>query len=484
MLTRRYFLLPAGMLALANFCSFALVEWKLIARHNALKKDSLVRNPLFLKTNDNDPAGPPSRNAKNYNAKKRGYLSKSKARRSERNQSNSTESISRSKAVNTVLKLQNPMKINRWLRLLSNEKNFKLDSWSTRDQIEFVKVLKERKAYDAIMMFLDFGKPDVKVFTTATFSMALSQKHRDKAFEILNKMDECSVEPTALTVIAILGSLDGPSDVSNVMKDMDNRGIVMNAEVFNSAMYAIRRVPRGSKPDANDWQVALNLFQKMRSKRIQPTSKTYHAILQVLGRTGKVTMAKSLLQQWKSSANSLQTDDYVWLAAISVCAQAADHEGAIRLITDMQEVGCTPTLRHSSALLKTFSRAGRDDLALMTLQMMLGENHFEESKRPTFTLPCVPPDLIALNTIMKACAKANNFESALSVFRRIQAGEFTDPTSSRVIAPDQITFHSMLGACHDSKVAKDIVREVRVLSVVDSLVINVIFRISQNTCYR
>lgn len=449
-------LMPALLLTLANFCSFALVEWEFFSRRHISGNGSTRAKPLFQKRDDS----PGEQYARRPKPKLPGSGSSNP---NENRASPSKETMSKIKAIKTFERLQTPKKINMWLRDMrpkNHPSTGPFNGWSIRDQVSFVKLLQQRNAFDAIMSFLDLGKPDVKVYTTATFAVALSGHHRKKALAILKKMDGRNVEPTALTIIALLGALDGPSSVSKMMNEMEDRGVAMNTEVFNSAIYAIRRFPRSSNPDDMDWQVALNLFQKMRSKRIQPSSKTYHALLQVLSRTGKASLAMSLLQQWKSTTSTLATDDHVWGAAINVCAQAADYDKAIHLVMEMQEAGCTPTLRHCSALLKAFSRAGRDDFALATLQMMLGDTDCGDLAKTNLSLPFTSPDLIALNTVIKACSEARNLDGVMSIFERMQAGEFRDPETCRVISPDRITFHSMLQACRDPTTAREIVKEV------------------------
>jgi pentatricopeptide repeat protein len=334
--------------------------------------------------------------------------------------------------------------------------------WSVQEQIEFIKLLQENRAYKAIIILLDnLGKQHVKVCTTAAFAMALSPNYRDQALEILDRMDKDGIEPTSLTFIALLGSVDGPSATAKFMKRIETyKNVKLNAEVFNSAIYSCRRTPRGSEPDDHDWQAALNLLQQMRRKRIKPTIKTYHAVLQVLSRTGKVQIAMSLIQQLKNTKD-LQADDQVWAAAISVCAQAADCKGAIHVVNEMQKAGCRPNLRHCSALLKAFAQTGQDQTALMTLEMMLGKDTRTNTEEFLFRLPPTSPDLVALNTVIAACSKGGNFDGAKSIFDRIKAGEFQDPLTQKVISPDRITHHSLLVACRNPETARDIVKEVK-----------------------
>lgn len=380
-------------------------------------------------------------------------------------------------AFQQVNQLHTPRKIDSWMKSIYKEQTAKsltddlrhpFETFSSRDEINFVKLLQSKHAYESIILFVQLGNPDVKVFTTAIFALALSgEPYRQRALELLHLMDEKQVKPTSLTVIALLGSLDGPTAVSELMKDMERRGVVMTTEVYNSAIYAIRRIPRWqSKAETSDFQVALNLFQKMKSKRIQPSSKTYHALLQVLARTGKVDLAMSLMRQWKiSPIETIRSSDFVWLEAIHVCARASDCKTAIQLVMEMQEMGCVPTLRHCSALLRAFARVGNDMLALGLLGLMLGDcESIRIGSAQELRLPLISPDLVALNTVIKSCARVGNFEGASSIFQRMKAGEFLDPESLEPIFPDKITYHSILQSCRDAYLARDIVKEVRALS--------------------
>jgi pentatricopeptide repeat protein len=398
------------------------------------------------------------------NRRKNNYNTNPSFEKGRRNRKGSFEHTSSTKAANRsswseIDRLPSKWEIDNWVRRRREESYF--SDWTFADQIAFVKLLQGRRAFKAILYFLDsLSYPNVKVCTTAMFSMALSSNHRHEALGILDLMDRLGVSPTSLTFIALLGSIDGPSAASWMMARFERyKGVKMTAEVYNSAIYACRRVAVGSRPDDNDWQVALRLLQQMRSKRIQPTTKTFHAMLQVLSRTGKVSMAMALLQQMQNTPH-LKPDDFVWAAAINVCAQAADYRGAIKVINDMQTAGFRPNLRHCSALIKAFVKSGQDDLALLALEMMVGSSDTEDPSNP-FRLPIAAPDIIALNTVVAACAKSHNYEAAMSIYERMKAGEFQDPINNKVIAPDIITHHSMLIACSNPEDARQIVKEVR-----------------------
>jgi pentatricopeptide repeat protein len=355
--------------------------------------------------------------------------------------------------------------IDRWIFDMISNNPAIFNRWRIKAHIDFVKLLQDKQAYGAVSIFLQkIEKADVKVYTTAMFGFALSISHRHLALEVLNLMDERGVDPTSLTFIAVLGSVDGAKAVSSLMKRIESYSKVeLTDEVFNSAIFACKR--RGSDGETSrNWQTALNLFQIMRRKRIDPTIKTYHALLQVLGGTGQVHMAKSLLQQLHNTAG-LVADNRVWAAAINICADRGDCDGALHFVREMNARGHRPNLLVCSVLLKAFALGARDELALQALDMMVRRDGSGSSddglSSYSFHLPPVLPDRIALNTVISACAKAKNFAGALEVLARMKDGEFLDPENGQVVTPDIISYHSILKFCTEPIVAMRLVKEMR-----------------------
>jgi pentatricopeptide repeat protein len=127
--------------------------------------------------------------------------------------------------------------------------------------------------------------------------------------------------------------------------------------------------------------------------------------------------------------------------------------------------GHRPNLLICSVLLKAFALGAQDELALQALDMMVGREtngHPQKDKIPrTFHLPPVPPDRIALNTVISACAKAKNLAGALEVLERMKRGEFLDPENGQEVTPDLISYHSVLKFCTDPEFAMSLVKEIR-----------------------
>lgn len=366
--------------------------------------------------------------------------------------------------------IKNRNDIHSWIEDIVQHINNPFDGWNVKSQIDFVKLLQEHHAYPSIMIFLrQLVNPNVKVCTTAMFAMVLSLEYRYLALEILDFMDEQNVQPTSLTFIALLGSVDGSKATSKTMKRIEKyKHVQLSAEVFNSAIFACKRKTvedhTNNDSDLNDWQMPLNWLQLMRRKRIQPTVKTYDAILQVLSGTGQTHLAKSIMQQLLNTPD-IKPDDRVWASAMNVCAEALDYHGTIDLINQMQASGHRPNLLHASILLKALALNGQVEMSMLVLEMMTraeegGNTDHQDSALP-FRLPRISPDRVALNTIIAACAKAENATAALSIVQRMKDGEFQDPVNGKTIYPDLISYHNILKSCRSPEMAIQIVKEMR-----------------------
>lgn len=408
--------------------------------------------------------------------------------------------------------------------------------WSIHEQVEFVKYLQRRRAFSSILLFLsvlDFDSTEenedttsisttsqnndikkqqhrlVKVYTTALFVISSSidldrdHHHRDRnnnnvvdtkamALEILDRMQRNHVPATTLTYVAIFKNLQGrPADVIQMIRFLEKNElqlplmerITWDAEVYHAAIYACgsqthrshRTSNRSSSTNSNnnDWQTSLSLMQHMQRKGIQPTSKTYLAVLDVMAQNqAKVPIIKSIIRQWKNARVAGRCDgdqeDRIWATALNACAVMGDVCQALQFVEEMSET-CTPNLRHCTAILKSFARAkggGRDRLATTALDAMMGnktavlEVQDGNNKQYQVLLPSTALDLVALNTILSIVVKAGSFEDAQQLFHRIQGGEFKD-SSGTVLSPDRITYHNLLVGCRDPEFAKQIVKEMR-----------------------
>jgi pentatricopeptide repeat protein len=472
-----------------TFRTFALVSWSNVPHYNGFgrcfAKQSLESPGLkngkqpssgVGDENGKQRPGPPAGEAKRRTFNTQRNDSKStngdgKVDTKKRHPASSQNQLTKDQIWSSVEQSASGKEINSWMQKLASNTLTKnesspFQSWSMKDQNELIRLLKERGAYQGIVVFMEhFGEQNVYLYTTSIFALALSPSHRKEAESILDLMDDRRIQPTSLTFVALIGSVDGPAATTEMMKRIDKyKKVKLNSEVFHSAIYACCRIPAGATSPERDWQTAISFFQQMRRKRIAPTTKTYAALMQVLSRTGQIKITLSLLRELQATPG-LQADDRVWGAAINVCAQVGDYQEAIALINEMNRSGFRANLRHCSTFLKALAKSGQEKLALQALEMMLGRNDTaimsDKEERLGFYLPPTPLDLVAVNTVMAACSKAGNFNSTKLLFERLKAGDFRDAATDKPISPDRISYHTVLSSCKSPKLARELVKEVR-----------------------
>jgi len=427
--------------------------------------------------------------------------------------------------------IDSPDKIEKWIvgqlkrfRSQKQQNNTSISpwaKWSIHEQVEFVKYLQRRRAFNSILSFLsvlDFDqnktgnenmpikKQDrlVKVYTTALFAISASRIDRDPnakklldekaiVLEVLDQMQRNHVAATTLTYVAIFKNLQGrSSDVMGMIRFVEKRELTLpktertiwDAEVYHAAIYAcgcqtdrLRRVNRkGDKfspsNSKNDWQTPLSLMQHMQRNGIQPNSKTYLAVLDVLVQNeAKIPIITSIVNQWINAREAGRCDgsqeDRIWAKALNACAVVGDVCQALQFVTEMSKLS-KPNLRHCTALLKSFARAdgvGRDQLAITALNAMMGNTTAfleiqDGNKDFQVLLPRTDLDLVALNTAISIVVKNGSYNDAQKLFDRIMGGDFID-SNGLVLSPDRITYHTLLSGCRDPTIAKQIIKEMR-----------------------
>jgi pentatricopeptide repeat protein len=119
----------------------------------------------------------------------------------------------------------------------------------------------------------------------------------------------------------------------------------------------------------------------------------------------------------------------------------------------MQERSIPINTVHIGALLSALANNGEDRLALEILHNF--ENGTSAKVADDLVLHPVTLDLVAINTILAACARANNFDTAKEILHQLKSGNFEG------LAPDVISYNTVLSACGDATEAKLLVKEMR-----------------------
>jgi pentatricopeptide repeat protein len=331
-----------------------------------------------------------------------------------------------------------------------------------KDGPEFIRELGNRKAYDAMLIYLrELSDRSVFVYTSAISVLAQSDKLRPLAMDLLDEMKDIGVDPTAYTFTALFSSVDGAQASTKLFERIRNNypHLTIGVEVYNAAIHACSRGER------QDWNTALKLFFQMKNKGIKPNQTTFASLLHSCARAGQLRVALSLLQEMKLT---MIPNEKVWGAALNACAQARNYKEATNVLFEMQDLGITPTTWHLGSLLTALAKSGQYELALQMLDGMQAGNPIVfpvAGGKKELMLPAVPLDLIAINTVLFACAKVENWKGAKELLEKLKSGYYTTWDSRRnssvPILPDEISYNALLSACRDPAEAKAIVREMR-----------------------
>ena len=311
---------------------------------------------------------------------------------------------------NFMRNFSNGEEINTWMNNKVREQKLGGPSpfppaWSSRDETDFVRTLRDVGAYQALEQFVHhFARKNVFVFTAAISAMANSRnaKVRARALIIFDKMDETGVLPSSFTFAALFQSVDGPEEAKQLMLKLQQTyksKVAFSVDSFNQAIIACsRRIP-GRHPSNKSWQVALDLAQSMRREGLRPNLWTYTSLLNVCAQTGQVRIAMSLFREIESNPD-LTPNSRVYGSLLNVCAQAGDFVLASDVLKTMQENGININLFHCSAFLKALSRNGKVEMCLQVLDMMTGaaaQPNNETVKVGAFQMadfPRIAPDLV------------------------------------------------------------------------------------------
>lgn len=368
---------------------------------------------------------------------------------------------------------------------------------ASRQGIDLIRCLSHRHYLDTIVLLLVAEKTAILQFSAPVVTTALialgpaSHKHRHTVLNLLlddHFMDE---PPNSKTLSAAFGALTSRDDVWKWKELLQAKygTKIWTRPVYHAALQACgRSVTRPSNHGHphdnhlnNTWQVALQLFWELkRDKRSQqqPNAQTYTILVKVLAQHKQVRVALSLLQDvlvpprsshtaMAPKSTSLTNSPQLWGAALYACAQAGDYSQAMRLLQTMDSISQVQVnVQHVGALLAALAKSKQDDLAWhilwngMVAQETVSLPCGPPLNNTTLVLPPVAPDLVAVNTVLDACSKADNYGRAKELLERLRAGQIVNANGSPM-KPDVISYNTVLSACKDSLEAKLIVQEMR-----------------------
>ena len=319
---------------------------------------------------------------------------------------------------------------------------------STREQVNLIHELERQERYEIILELIqhrDTLQP--AVMDAAVVALRQTNKYRSAALQLCKEHTLSSN-----TCVSLFQGLSTASDAATLMNELQSlhNAHVNTVDVWNAAIYACQRATDSNN---DNWQTALGMFRDMKRRGMSPNERTYGHVLYTCAQAGQARIALSLLEEVQAKNES---SPQIWGTALHACAKASSHDGledALSILRHMRRHGIRINVIHVSAFLSTCAKAKRDDVALELLECFRHDRDFELSSQ-NVTIPPVSIDLVVVNTVLLACAKAGNYNAAREILQELKQDGFA-------VEPDVISYNTVLSACDDPIEAKALVKEVR-----------------------
>ena len=361
--------------------------------------------------------------------------------------------------------------------LLNDEKNGDLPNTNLshrilpRDASSLIRLLGRNYAHESMLRFCkrycrdiinsshnsqDAEEAILYAFTAAIAAISRpsisndTSTYRSKTnlLSLLNEMEHDytkegrSIRPNSYTLTAVLLGIDNTDEAMDVLdmfeekysndEQSDDSNIV-TVQVYN---VVIACCSKGSNSDG--WQLALSILQRMRRYGPQPNEETYAMVLQACADCTQMKVALSLLEEIRQSGSITPTSK-LYVPLLKVCAKSEDSKTADLIVTLMKDDGLQLTTEILNIYLSSLAKAGFHLRALGILQHDMIED------------PLTPPDIYSFNTVLSACANANDCESAYALLENMNAGMYAFPSKEGKlieVKPDVISYNSVISCAH------------------------------------
>ena len=305
-------------------------------------------------------------------------------------------------------------------------------------------------------------------------SSAQSGMHRNKTF-LLSLIDEMEqgysddsfrIRPNSYTLSAVLLGIDDESEALEVLQQFEEKygetesaaENIVTVQVYNAAISACARssfVKNEEKTNrVQGWQVGLSLYNKMKRNGPAPNDQTVLAVLQALAGYGQLRVAMSIFDEMKETS-TVELKSKLYKPLLKTCATAEKAQAAENMIQQMRDDGIKITTEHMNLLLLALAKCKMHTRALEVLQEMIELQEIEQSEAP---------DIVTFNTVLSACANADEYEAARILLDDMREGIYLvpdDTTNSLVeVRPDVISYNTVI-SCADPVSALELINEMR-----------------------
>nr|XP_043635580.1 pentatricopeptide repeat-containing protein At2g31400, chloroplastic [Erigeron canadensis] len=224
-----------------------------------------------------------------------------------------------------------------------------------------------------------------------------SSRHSVLAEDALHELIRCSGDDRLVESVLInfQNKLYGSDDYNFLLRELGNR---------------------------NEWSMAIHCFEfaVSRERRRTEQGKLASSVISVLGRLGKVELAKKVFETAVSEGYGNTV--YAYSALISAYAKSGLCDDAIKVFETMKLSGLKPNLVTYNALIDACGKGGADFKRASEIFDDMLSNGFQ-------------PDRITYNSLLAVCSGGGLWEKAMNLFNEM---------SYRGIEPDIYTYNTLL----------------------------------------
>ncbi|KAL4558898.1 hypothetical protein LXL04_037103 [Taraxacum kok-saghyz] len=284
------------------------------------------------------------------------------------------------------------------------------------------------------------NKPPIPAPTTVTAGASSSLQHRNSTFAPLSSKSELAADFSGRRSTRFVSKMHfgrpkagGSSRHSVLAEDAlqqlircsgDDRlveSVLLNfqSKLCGSDDYNFLLRELGNR---NEWSMAIQCFEfaVSRERRRTEQGKLASSMISVLGRLGKIDLAKKVFETAVSQGYGNTV--YAYSALISAYAKSGLCDDAIKVFETMKLSGLKPNLVTYNALIDACGKGGADFKRASEIVDDMLNNGFQ-------------PDRITYNSLLAVCSGGGLWETAMNLFHEM---------SYRGIDPDIYTYNTLL----------------------------------------
>ena len=275
------------------------------------------------------------------------------------------------------------------------------------------------------------------------------------------------IKPNSYTLSAILLGIDDGTEALEVLEQFeqkycadDSDHSILTIQVYNAAISACARSAGcNNKKNSNieGWQLGLSLYNRVKRHGPSPDDRTHCSLFDALAEFGQLMVAKSIFDGIKQSSTP-ELISKLYKPLLKSCATVEKAAEAEAFIQQMRNDAIRITVEHMNLYLLSLAKCKLHTKALEVLQEMIDLQGFDH--------PSMSPDIVTFNTVLSACAYAEDYEAARELLDDMKEGTYytSDEDNAQhslaTVRPDVISYNTVI-SCADPYDALELINEMR-----------------------